>query len=261
MTENNNAYATIKVLPARISGGYDLCTIKENKKEVNGYGLWSKGDKTVDGKELGIRNLEHEAFVQFGGVVYIGKSEAQEDPFILKDSLSVKAVPYDVENNEWITRLWEAEFPEQKSEASSSQIEMLMRKQYFLASASLQDILSEYSDFWHLPILQADASCAILVPELMRLLMDERKLEWDEAWNIAKISFDFKDEMGPVECSVEFFMKEFPRLYMILDEMNRRHQIAATETYGGSYDNFKKYAIIWEGKVRMKNLANSLKDL
>lgn len=259
MTENSKIM-TIKVLPARNSGGYDLCTIKENKKKVNEYGLLIETDKTKDGKEQGILNLEHEAFVQFGGVVYIGRSEAQEDPFILKDSLSVKAVPHDVDNDEGITRLWEAEFPEQKSEASPSQIEMVMRKQYFLASVSLQDILKECDDFWHLPVLQTDASCAILVPELMRLLMDEHKLEWNEAWNIAKISFDFKDEMG-LECSVEFFMKEFPRLYMILDEMNRRHQIAVTETYGGSYDNFKQYAIIWEGKVRMKNLANSLKDL
>jgi starch phosphorylase len=149
--------------------------------------------------------------------------------------------------------------------------ELRLRQQYFLASASLQDSLRFYtyhhgndvSKFAEKNCMQLnDTHPAIAVPELMRLLMDEFELEWDEAWKITRSTMAYTNhtllpealEMWPVS----MFRRLLPRLLDIIYEINARFIEEISRRWPGDTDRIQRMSLIREGSepmIRMSYLA------
>lgn len=145
--------------------------------------------------------------------------------------------------------------------------ELRMKQQYFFVSASVQDAVERYkkthSDIRKLPekvVFQLNEThTAMVIPELMRILMDEENLTWDEAWEIATKTCAFtvhtNMERELEKWPAKIFSKVFPRLYMILEEIDRRFQAELERKYSGGFGKFESLLIIREEQVRMANLA------
>ncbi len=140
-----------------------------------------------------------------------------------------------------------------------------LRQQYFFTSASLQDILREFiakvgTDFKKLPSLVViqlnDTHPVVAIPELMRLLLDDYHMEWDEAWNIVTKVFAYTNHTILAEAlekwSIDMFRSLLPRIYQIVEEINRRF----LQTLPQEKDmSISKMSIISEGYVHMARLA------
>lgn len=142
-----------------------------------------------------------------------------------------------------------------------------LRQQYLLCSASLQAILREHLKRYHtlknLPDKVAihinDTHPALCVPELMRLLMDEHDMGWDEAWDICcgTLSYTNHTVMSEaLECwSVDLYKEQLPRIYAITAEINRRLIERLQAAYGDDVGKLNYMAVIANGEVRMANLC------
>lgn len=142
-----------------------------------------------------------------------------------------------------------------------------MKQQYFFVSASVQDAVERYkkmhSDIRKLPekvVFQLNEThTTMVIPELMRILMDEENLTWDEAWEITTKTCAFtvhtNMERELENWPVEIFSKVFPRLYMILEEIDRRFRAELERKYLGGFGQLESLLIIREGQVKMANLA------
>jgi len=145
--------------------------------------------------------------------------------------------------------------------------ELRLKQQYFFISATIQRVINRFkekhSDFNELPDKVAfqlnDTHPTVAVAELMRVLVDENNLEWDEAWDITRKVCAYTNHTIMSEAlekwPVELFSRLLPRLYMIIEEINRRFCIQLTEWYGSNADKIRKMAIIADGQVRMAYLA------
>ncbi len=145
--------------------------------------------------------------------------------------------------------------------------ELRLKQQYFFVSASVQTAIKKYldnhEDIKKLPekvVFQLnDTHPTICVAELMRLLIDEYDLTWDEAWKVTTECCAYTNHTIMAEAlekwPIELFSKLLPRCYQIIEEINRRFQLEISQKYPGNQDKQKKMAIIYDGQVKMANLA------
>jgi starch phosphorylase len=142
-----------------------------------------------------------------------------------------------------------------------------LKQEYFFVSAGVQSILKSYKKMElsleefhkHVAIQINDTHPAVAVVELMRLLMDEESLEWDMAWNITTQTMAYTNHTIMAEAlekwPVEMFKKLLPRIYMIIEEINRRFCNEVYHRYNGDWNKVNKMSIIQDGYVRMAYLA------
>ena len=227
-----------------------------------------------------------------GGSLHITHSEYDE----------VRAVPYDLyvpggeEGGINILRLWRAREAAPLPDPHESQtgyikamqarlaVEELTRslyppddhdegkllrlcQQYFLVSASLQDIIAEhFAEGRPLSSLAAfiaihinDTHPALAIPELMRILMDIHSFSWEDAWNTvtAMVSYTNHTVMPEaLECwRTDLFRMKLPRLFDIVNEINRRKTAALWERFTGDWDRISRMAVVANGQVRMANIS------
>ncbi|MBF0354107.1 MAG: glycogen/starch/alpha-glucan phosphorylase [Alphaproteobacteria bacterium] len=273
----------------------------ENGRQVEEPDHWLR-----DGNPWELERPEHTKRVQ-----YYGRTEHYRDPsghlyVRWVDSKDVLAVPYDVlvpgyqNGTVNVLRLWSAaatdefdlgefnagSYPESvaaknaaenitmvlyPNDASENGKELRLRQQYFLASASLQDVLErwelhhgdDYSQFAAKNCFQLNdthPSCA--VPELMRLLMDEQGLEWDAAWSIVTSTMAYTNHTLLPEAlekwPVRLFGPLLPRLLEIIYEINARFLTEVSRRWPGDSARMSRMSLIEEGpdpQVRMAYLA------
>ncbi len=142
-----------------------------------------------------------------------------------------------------------------------------LKQQYFLVSASLQNILADhkrrYGSLKLLPKMAAihlnDTHPALAVPELMRLLMDENGISWDEAWNITTSVCAYTNHTVLAEAletwPEDLIARRLPRIYMILKEINRRFCEDLWAKFPGQWDKISRMSIISYNIVKMANLS------
>jgi starch phosphorylase len=145
--------------------------------------------------------------------------------------------------------------------------ELRLKQQYFFISASVQRAVVKYMEthedihkFYEKTVFQLnDTHPTVAVPELMRILLDEYRLGWDEAWEITTKTCAYTNHTIMSEAlekwPIELFSRLLPRIYQIVEEINRRFQQKITEMYPGNQDKIRSMAIIYNGQVRMANLA------
>ena len=146
--------------------------------------------------------------------------------------------------------------------------ELRLRQQYFFTSASLQDIVHEYvnkigTDFTKFPdyhVIQLnDTHPVVAIPELMRILVDEYNVGWDDAWKICQKTFAYTNHTILAEAlekwPIEIFQRLLPRIYQIVEEINRRFVLELRNKFPDDYNRQNHMAIIHDGKVYMAWLA------
>ena len=145
--------------------------------------------------------------------------------------------------------------------------ELRLKQQYFFVSASVQLAIQKYkethSDLHKLPekvcFQLNDTHPTVTVPELMRILLDEEGMEWDEAWEITTKCCAYTNHTIMAEAlekwPVDLFMRLLPRIYQIVQEINHRFLIQVEEKYPNQYNKIRSMAILYEGQVRMANMA------
>lgn len=145
--------------------------------------------------------------------------------------------------------------------------ELRLKQQYFFVSASVQlavkNYLKKHDDIKRLPekvcFQLNDTHPSVTVAELMRILMDEHFLSWDEAWEITTKACAYTNHTIMAEAlekwPLELFSRLLPRIYQIVEEINRRFVNEIQIKYPGDYRKLEKMAIVYDGQVRMANLA------
>jgi len=145
--------------------------------------------------------------------------------------------------------------------------ELRLKQQYFFVSASLQTAIRKFKEnnkkIQDLPkkvtFQMNDTHPTLTVPELMRILMDEEGLEWDEAWDITTKTCAYTNHTIMSEAlekwPIELFSRLLPRIYQIVEEINRRFVLKIQELYPGNQDKVKAMAILYDGQVKMAHLA------
>ncbi len=147
--------------------------------------------------------------------------------------------------------------------------ELRLKQQYFFVSASLQRAIQRFKkyhdDIHDLPkkvVFQMnDTHPTLTVPELMRILMDVEGLGWDEAWDITTHCVAYTNHTIMNEAlekwPIEIFSRLLPRIYNIVEEINRRFCLEIQQKYPGDQGKVDRMAIIYDGQVRMAYLAIS----
>lgn len=143
-----------------------------------------------------------------------------------------------------------------------------LKQQYFFTSASLQDLVRSFvqkygTDFKKFPELHViqlnDTHPVVAVPELMRILMDNYGMEWDDAWDIVTKTFAYTNHTILAEAlekwPIDIFQGLLPRIYQIVEEINRRFLIELREKYPSDYMKQNRMAIIANGMIHMAWLA------
>ena len=145
--------------------------------------------------------------------------------------------------------------------------ELRLRQQYFFISASVQRAILKFkeknSDIHNLPdkvtFQMNDTHPTVAVAELMRILMDEEGLEWDDAWDITTRTCAYTNHTIMAEAlekwPIELFSRLLPRIYQIVEEINRRFVLKIQSMYPGNQDKVKNMAILYDGQVKMAHLA------
>ncbi|MBO5087921.1 MAG: glycogen/starch/alpha-glucan phosphorylase [Lachnospiraceae bacterium] len=145
--------------------------------------------------------------------------------------------------------------------------ELRLKQQYFFISASIQTALnkfkSENDDLHNLPkkvtFQLNDTHPTVTVAELMRLLVDEEGLEWDEAWDITCKTCAYTNHTIMAEAlekwPIELFSRLLPRVYQIIEEIDRRYVNMIREKYPNNPEKVKSMAILYDGQVKMAHLA------
>ena len=209
---------------------YDIPIIGNNKKSINTLLLWQS--ESLKGFDFG----------KFDNQDYLGASEST----ILADAISNVLYPND--NTEKGLRL-------------------RLKQQYFFVSASIQRALAKFKknhdDLKELPnkvVFQMnDTHPTVAVAELMRILIDEEGLNWDEAWDITTKTVAYTNHTIMAEAlekwPIEIFEALLPRVYQIVKEIDRRFVLDIQAKYPGNEEKVRKMAILWDGQVKMAHLA------
>jgi len=272
----------------------------------NGYQIEQPDHWLLRGYPWEIERSELSRVVRF-----FGRSEAFQDEegalrYRWVDSSDVMAVPYDLpipgDRNGVVNtlRLWSSEATAQfdlgefnaggyaesvaqknaadsitmvlyPNDASENGKALRLQQQYLLVSASLQDVLAQWTlnhghdfdDFAAQHCFQLnDTHPAIAVAEFMRLLLDEHRLGWDDAWAITSQTMAYTNHTLLPEAlevwSVDLFVRMLPRVFEIVREINARFMTAVARTWPGDQDRKRRMSIITEGpypQVRMAHLA------
>ena len=145
--------------------------------------------------------------------------------------------------------------------------ELRLKQQYFFISAYVQRAIAKYKEthddirkFHEKVTFQLnDTHPTVAVAELMRILVDEEGLEWDEAWEITRKTCAYTNHTIMAEAlekwPIELFSRLLPRVYQIVEEINRRFVIEIQNKYPGDQEKIRKMAILYDGQVRMAHLA------
>ena len=145
--------------------------------------------------------------------------------------------------------------------------ELRLKQQYFFISASVQRAVARYKRthndvrklYEKVAFQLNDTHPTVAVPELMRILMDEEGLGWDEAWEVTTKTCAYTNHTIMSEAlekwPVDLFSRLLPRIYQIVEEINRRFLIRVREQYPGNEEKVRQMAIIYDGQVHMARLA------
>ena len=145
--------------------------------------------------------------------------------------------------------------------------ELRLKQQYFFISASVQEAVAKYMrkhddirKFYEKVTFQLnDTHRTVAIAELMRILMDEHYLTWDEAWEVTTKTCAYTNHTIMSEAlekwPIELFSRLLPRVYQIVEEINRRFVAQIEQKYPGNHDKVRKMAIIYDGQVKMAHLA------
>ena len=145
--------------------------------------------------------------------------------------------------------------------------ELRLKQQYFFISASVQEAVAKYmrkhddiKRFAEKNIFQLnDTHPTVAIPELMRILMDDHGLSWDEAWDVTTSTCAYTNHTIMSEAlekwPIELFSRLLPRVYQIIEEINRRFCLQIQAKYPGDQEKIRNMAIIYDGQVRMAYLA------
>ena len=145
--------------------------------------------------------------------------------------------------------------------------ELRLKQQYFFISASVQEAVEKYlkkhddlRKFHEKVTFQLnDTHPTVAVAELMRVLMDEKGLSWDEAWDVTTKTCAYTNHTIMAEAlekwPIELFSRLLPRVYQIVEEINRRFCKEIEAKYPGNHEKVRKMAIIQDGQVKMAHLA------
>ncbi|MBR4139841.1 MAG: glycogen/starch/alpha-glucan phosphorylase [Lachnospiraceae bacterium] len=145
--------------------------------------------------------------------------------------------------------------------------ELRLKQQYFFISASVQEAVAKYKKnhddlkkFHEKVTFQLnDTHPTVAVAELMRILMDENGLSWDEAWEVTSKTCAYTNHTIMSEAlekwPIELFSRLLPRVYQIVEEINRRFCQEIERKYPGNHEKVRKMAIIQDGQVKMAHLA------
>ena len=145
--------------------------------------------------------------------------------------------------------------------------ELRLKQQYFFISASVQRAVAKYKKhhdditklYKKVTFQLNDTHPTVAVPELMRILMDVEGLGWDEAWEITTKTCAYTNHTIMAEAlekwPVDLFSRLLPRIYQIVEEINRRFLIQVREQYPGDEEKVRQMAVIYDGQVHMARLA------
>ncbi|OOZ41028.1 glycogen phosphorylase [Solemya pervernicosa gill symbiont] len=259
-----------------------------------------------DGNPWELERPEYTQRVQFGGRSEFYSDASGKMRVRWVDTHDVLAVPYDIPipgyKNDTVNtlRLWSADATDvfdldefnagdytesvaaknaaenitmvlYPNDASENGKELRLRQQYFLASASLKDVIrdwcrlhgDDFSQFAAKSCFQLnDTHPSISVAELMRLLMDEHGMDWDQAWSITSSSMAYTNHTLLPEAlerwSVSLFKQLLPRLLEIIYEINARFMAQVAQRWPGDNERMRRMSIIEEGgdpQIRMAYLA------
>ncbi|HEY6094146.1 MAG TPA: glycogen/starch/alpha-glucan phosphorylase [Gallionellaceae bacterium] len=276
------------------------------QKIENGYQIEEPDHWLRDGNPWEIERPEYSVRIRFGGQTEHVHGPDGVHHVLWKYTRDVMAVPFDVpvpgyRNGTVNTlRLWKAAATEEfdlsefnagsyteavaakneaehitmvlyPNDASENGKELRLRQQYFLASASMQDVLRswvrrhghDFSRFVEKNCFQLnDTHPACAVPELMRLLMDEHGLGWNAAWDITSRCFAYTNHTllpEALECwSVRMFARLMPRLMEIIYEINARFQAEVARRWPGDMERLRRMSIVDDAhdpRIHMAHLA------
>lgn len=258
----------------------------------NGYQVEHPDRWLKDVNVWEIRKDEESVEVPFFGYIEIGSNNGRLDVHH-RDAEYVKAVPYDIpiigDNNHVVNslRLWSAEpastYPDdafeyhRKLREISSMLYpnddtedgklLRLKQQYFFVSAGVNAIIRTHKKVYgtvtnldkKVVFHINDTHPSLIIPELMRILVDEEHVDWDKAWEITKNSCAYTNHTILAEAlekwPVALFKKLLPRIYTITEEINRRLLIEIEETYGPDSPQAYQMAIIKDNLVHMANMA------
>ncbi len=145
--------------------------------------------------------------------------------------------------------------------------ELRLKQQYFFVSASIQEAVDKYMRkhdditklYEKVTFQMNDTHPTLTVPELMRILMDEYNLGWEEAWNVTTKTVAYTNHTIMSEAlekwPIELFSNLLPRIYQIVEEINRRFCLLIEASHPGNVDKIRKMAIIYDGQVKMAHMA------
>ncbi len=260
------------------------------QKIKNGYQEERPDNWLSDGYVWEIRKEEEAEDIPFYGYV------DYNDKMVYHPNEYIRAVPYDVpiigDDNGIVTylRLWNAE-PSRKYPKSGSAFDYEMKlqnlsgflypddttddgkrlrlmQQYFFSSAGVKSVCRKHKDkYGTLKNLHEkavfhinDTHPTLIIPELMRILLDEENLEWDEAWTIVTKSTAYTNHTILSEAlekwPISIMQPLLPRIYQLIEEINRRFCLSLLENWGyDQIDKINRLAIIGDGKVRMAHLC------
>ena len=145
--------------------------------------------------------------------------------------------------------------------------ELRLKQQYFFISASVQEAVMKYKSkhkdirklYEKATFQMNDTHPTVAVAELMRILLDEEKLTWEEAWEVTTKTVAYTNHTIMAEAlekwPIELFSRLLPRIYQIIEEINRRFILQIQEKYPGDQGKIARMAIIYDGQVKMAHLA------
>lgn len=241
-----------------------------------------------------VRKPKHAVNVNFGGHVDMWMGEDGKAIVNHVPSLIVRAVPYDmpiVGQNTNLTntlRLWSAEVADDACDASSlneyvNEVREICRnvypddstehgkilrlkQQYFFVAAGLNNIIESHMSTYHtldnfsekVAIQLNDTHPVLCIPELMRILMDDYKYDWDQAWDITKNTMAYTNHTVLSEAlekwPIQYVQDLLPRVFMIIEEIDRRFKYEVSHDMGRS-DLMNECCVLKDGQVHMANLA------
>ncbi|TFD98126.1 glycogen/starch/alpha-glucan phosphorylase [Jeotgalibacillus salarius] len=264
------------------------------QKIVNGYQVELPEQWLRNGNVWEVRKPDLAVEVPYWGEVNWTEKNGQM-VFTHEKTETVLAVPFDMPVIGFDTdrvntlRLWGAEpakhFPPHKDfmqyKRDTEQISeflypddmsddgkiLRLKQQYFLVRSSLASILRDYKEdhadltelHEHVAIHINDTHPALAIPELMRILMDDEGMGWEEAWSIVTQTISYTNHTILSEAlekwSIDLFKPLFPRIYLIIEEINRRFCEELWEAYPGDWDRIESMAVIAHGFVKMAHLS------
>ncbi|MBO9130942.1 glycogen/starch/alpha-glucan phosphorylase [Bacillus sp. 165] len=265
-----------------------------DQKIVDGYQVELPEQWLRHGNVWEVRRHDQAVEVSFWGKIESSINNERLE-FRHTDAETITAVPYDIPvigyNTSTVNtlRLWNAEpspFPpndknvllyKRETEAVSEFLYpddthdegkiLRLKQQYFLVSASLQSIVKGYRERngglhnFHekVSIHINDTHPVLAIPELMRILLDEEKMSWDEAWNVTVNTISYTNHTTLSEAlekwPIHIFQPLLPRIFMIVDEINERFCHELWQRYTNDWKRIEDMAIIAHGLVKMAHLA------